>query len=74
MRVSNFSFFSFFSSFLTRTPRTVKKEVAFYSHKNQGNKFSKDRVMIAAKTKPKLERSSGKLISRFLGVKCPAEK
>jgi len=41
------------------TPRTVKKEVAFYSHKNQGNKFSKDRVMIAAKTKPKLGRSSG---------------
>ena len=34
------------------------KKVALFSHKKQGNKFPKDRVMIAAKTKPKLWRNS----------------
>ena len=58
MRVSNFSFFFSFPPSLAE-PRTVnKKKLALFSHKKQGNKFPKDRVMIAAKTKPKLGRSS----------------
>ena len=44
----------FFLSFLT--PRTVKKKIALFSHKKQGNKFPKDRVMITAKTKPEFVR------------------
>ena len=46
----------FFHSFLT--PRTVKKKLLFFSHKKQGNNFPKDRVMIAAKPKPKLGLSN----------------
>ena len=35
--------FFFLSYFLNRTPRTVKKKVALFSHKKQGTKFPRDR-------------------------------
>ena len=46
--------------FLFERPVQLNK-VALFSHKKQGNKFPKDRVMIAAKTKPK-----GWTVSLFL--------